>query len=75
MCKKWICRLNVSFSLSSDRIAGSDRLKRLFADPANPTDAEIARYFERVVDDVAGSNDGSELLANAKRRIECVAVD
>lgn len=63
--KIWISKLNIELTLTEKEIQNSEQ----FIDPKNPTKEEINNYFENLIQEYAGSNDGSELLANAKYNI------
>lgn len=64
--KKWTAKLNIKLSLTEDDLLNEmDWNKKLFADIHNPTEKEIRTYFNKAIKDYAGSNDGSELLADA----------
>lgn len=69
--KVWKATLDISFQLTTDRIKKNAWLSKQFADPENPTDAEVKKYFLGEQDNYAGCNDGSELLANADMTITC----
>ena len=42
------------------------RSKNKIVDVENPTEKEMKMYFDNYLDQLAGSNDGSEMIANAK---------
>lgn len=63
--KTWIAKLNIELTLTEKEIQNSEQ----FIDPKNPTKEEITNYFENLIEEYSGSNDGSELLANAKYSI------
>ncbi len=68
----WTATITLTLgTLSTDYIKKYIReYQDFFVDVDNPTEEEIRRYFDRVQDNYAGSNDGSELIANAKIKIE-----
>lgn len=68
--KTWTAKLDIEFTLSEVEIANSDYAD-YFKDPKNPTDKEIRNYFLGLQENYAGSNDGSELIANADMSITC----
>lgn len=52
--------------VTPEAIKENRSMARFFKDPDNPTAAEAKNYFRRQLEDYAGSNDGSEMLANAR---------
>lgn len=60
--RTWIATVDVSMTLTED---DTKWFPIRFADPSNPTAEELERYFQDRLESLAGSNDGSELLANA----------
>lgn len=71
--KTWYATLDIYFKLTEERIKKDpNHYGRFFKDINNPTEAEVRKYFEARQESYAGSNDGSELLANANMDIECI---
>lgn len=69
--KKWIAILDIELTLTEGQIM--ENLEYFgstpFADPKNPSIKEIKEFFQDRLYHLAGSNDGSELLANADFRL------
>ena len=67
MSKVWTAEIVIGLGcLELEEIQKNpERYKKYFADVNNPTEKEIKRYFSRRQEDYAGSNDGSEMIANA----------
>lgn len=70
--KTWTGRLDIAFVLTEDEIKNDKWVRNHFNDPNNPTNKEVKKYFADIQDQYAGSNDGSELIANADLIITCV---
>lgn len=56
--------------VSPEAIKEDRSMARFFKDPDNPTLDEAKNYFRYVRGEYAGSNDGSELLANSPVQVE-----
>lgn len=67
----WIAVPNIKFTLTQKQINENEYIQNYFEDQNNPTEKEIKDYFDNVINSYAESNDGSELLANAKIVITC----
>lgn len=68
--KTWYAKITLGLgSISQEKIKGNKYLREHFKDPENPTEDEVRAYFENVQQNYAGSNDGSELIANADLQI------
>lgn len=66
MSKVYVATPDLSMYLGEDKLA---KLPEFFSDPKNPTEAELRKYFDDKLQNYAGSNDGSEMLANASYTI------
>lgn len=56
---KYVAKLDISFEATEEEIK-----ERLDIETA-PTEKQVNQYFDEILENYAGSNDGSELLANA----------
>jgi hypothetical protein len=70
--KTWKASITIDLGTinAADLPQERDYIKIFFKDLNNPTDEEVEKYFQSVVENYAGSNDGSELLANSPVDIE-----
>lgn len=68
--KKWVCNLKLDLTLSADQLRRDPgHYGGHFKDLDNPTLEEVSSYFKWYQEELAGSNDGGEMLANARMTI------
>lgn len=70
--KKWIAKLDISFTVDEEKIKNNKYISIYFIDPLNPTDKEIKAYFKNIIDNYVEVYPGAKILANADMNIICI---
>lgn len=73
--KTFVAKLDMSYSLTEEEVKEAiahlpSFLKKKIENAENPTENDVSLVFEDYISEQAGSNSGSEDLANAKFTVE-----